>query len=452
MDISKIIYKEEDRYMLQFPFDSQKIELVKQINGALWSHTLKAWLIPATDEAILQFRNLFPSETLPEAGCIPLAETGLDENSSHVPGRISMEIRGRKILLKLPKNDDDLRFIHSIKFSKWNSQTLCWEIPDYYDNATLLKQHFSNRLADCRIKNIVPANQQHGKIARPSLPEYSAETEAQIANLRLWMAHKRYSASSISSYTEAVRIFMGFIFPVKASEMVADDMVRFVNEYIIENKLSYSYQNQVINAMKLFLKEIIHSRLDVAKFERPRREHKLPNVLSKEEVSAILKSAVNPKHNAMLSLIYACGLRRSELLNLVPADVDSKRNLLIIRQSKGKKDRIVPISEKIISLLRRYYAGYRPKKWLFEGQNAGEQYSEQSLQSVLKQSVSKAGIKKPVTLHWLRHSYATHLLEAGTDLRFIQELLGHQSSKTTEIYTHVSTKSLQNIKSPFDDL
>ena len=118
----------------------------------------------------------------------------------------------------------------------------------------------------------------------------------------------------------------------------------------------------------------------------------------------------------------------------------------------GKKDRIAPLSEKIIEMLREYYKLYKPQQWLFEGQNKNEQYSEKSLENVLKQSLAKTKITKPVSLHWLRHSYATHLLEAGTDLRYIQELLGHKSSKTTEIYTHVSTKNIQNIKSPFDDL
>jgi len=126
--------------------------------------------------------------------------------------------------------------------------------------------------------------------------------------------------------------------------------------------------------------------------------------------------------------------------------------ILLIKQAKGKKDRIVPISEKIIELLREYYKSYKPQTWLFEGQTKGKQYSEKSLENVLRQALQKANIKKPVSLHWLRHSYATHLLESGTDLRFIQELLGYNSSKTTEIYTHVSTKSLQKIKSPFDDL
>lgn len=175
-------------------------------------------------------------------------------------------------------------------------------------------------------------------------------------------------------------------------------------------------------------------------------------MLSKEEVKAILNAHKNIKHRMMLSLIYSCGLRRSELLNLKPNDIDSKRNLIMIKQSKGRKDRIVQLSEKILAMLRLYYQLERPKVWLFEGQQPGVQYSEKSLESVLKQALAKAKIKKPVSLHWLRHSYATHLLEAGTDLRFIQELLGHSSSKTTEIYTHVSTKSIQNIKSPFDDL
>lgn len=153
----------------------------------------------------------------------------------------------------------------------------------------------------------------------------------------------------------------------------------------------------------------------------------------------------------MLSLIYSCGLRRSELLALKLTDIDANRGILIIKQAKGKKDRIAPLSEKIVVALREYYKLFKPKEYLFEGQFGGK-YSEKSLESVLKQSLAKTHIKKRVSLHWLRHSYATHLLEAGTDLRYIQELLGHNSSKTTEIYTHVSTKNIQNIKSPFDDL
>ena len=185
---------------------------------------------------------------------------------------------------------------------------------------------------------------------------------------------------------------------------------------------------------------------------RPKQATVLPNVLSKEETKRLLLALRNVKHKTMLSLVYSCGLRRSELLNLKLPDIDSNRKLVIVRQAKGKKDRIVPLSDKILILLREYYVAYKPLQWLFEGQVKGERYDERSLANVLKQAVEKAEINKPVTLHWLRHSYATHLLESGTDLRYIQEILGHSRSRTTEIYTHVSNKSIQKIISPFDSL
>lgn len=193
-------------------------------------------------------------------------------------------------------------------------------------------------------------------------------------------------------------------------------------------------------------------KINIDQIHRPKREKTLPNVLSKEEVKQLLEAHSNLKHKTMLSLIYSCGLRCGELLALKPVHIDSKRNIVLLKNSKGKKDRIVPLSGKILEMLRDYYKLYKPTTYLFEGQTIGTPYDARSLQLVLKQALQKTGTTKPVTLHWLRHSYATHLLESGTDLRYIQELLGHNSSKTTEIYTHVSTKSIQQIKSPFDDL
>lgn len=282
--------------------------------------------------------------------------------------------------------------------------------------------------------------------------QLSPETESRIEEFSKWMNHKRYSQATIKTYIGTLKSFLLFTTEKPISEITNQDMVNYVNDVIIRNNLSFAYQNQTINAVKLFFREVMHAKIETTKIERPRREYKLPNVLSKAEVKAILDAPGNIKHEAMLSLIYACGLRRSELLNLKPADIDSKRHLLIIKNAKGRKDRLAPIPEKLIEKLRDYYKKFKPQTWLFEGQKKGEQYTATSLQQVLKDSTKKAGIKKPVTLHWLRHSYATHLLESGTDLRYIQELLGHKSSKTTEIYTHVTDKSLQKIKSPFDDL
>ena len=208
----------------------------------------------------------------------------------------------------------------------------------------------------------------------------------------------------------------------------------------------------MVNAIKLYFSTVQETKIEIEKIHRPKRSKVLPNVLSKQEVKLILEAHSNIKHRMMLSLIYSCGLRCGELLALQPHHIDSKRNVVLLKNAKGKKDRIVPLSPKILEMLREYYKLYKPKVYLFEGKTEGKPYDDRSLQQVLKQAIKKANITKPVTLHWLRHSYATHLLESGTDLRYIQELLGHNSSKTTEIYTHVCTKSIQQIKSPFDDL
>ena len=277
-------------------------------------------------------------------------------------------------------------------------------------------------------------------------------TQKHIITFKNYLNYRRYSQNTVKTYSDALEVFFRF-FNDKPPEIInIEDLIQFNTEYILKKKLSASYQNQVINAIKLFYRNRFNRTMEVDIIQRPRREKRLPNVLSKDEVKSILEAPNNLKHRAMLSLIYACGLRRSELLNLTLKDILSDRGLLFIRQSKGKKDRVVPISNKLIEMLRDYYKAFKPKIWLFEGHLSGEKYSERSIQLVLIQAVTKAKIEKPVTLHWLRHSYATHLLENGTDLRYIQELLGHSSSRTTEIYTHVSTRNLQQIRSPFDDL
>jgi integrase/recombinase XerD len=277
-------------------------------------------------------------------------------------------------------------------------------------------------------------------------------TQQHLIAFKNYMNYRRYSENTIKTYSDAIEVFFRFFQNKNLESLTIEDIIQFNNDYILRKNLSSSYQNQVINAVKLFYRNRFNKTMEVDFIQRPRREKRLPNVLSKEDVKSILEAPTNLKHRAMLSLIYACGLRRSELLNLTLTDILSKRNLLFIRQSKGKKDRVVPIGNKLIEMLRDYYKAFKPKTWLFEGQFPSTKYSEKSLENVLKQSLTKTKISKKVSLHWLRHSYATHLLENGTDLRYIQELLGHSSSRTTEIYTHVSTLNLQQIRSPFDDL
>lgn len=174
-------------------------------------------------------------------------------------------------------------------------------------------------------------------------------------------------------------------------------------------------------------------------------------MLNNEEITAILNATENLKHKAILMTIYSAGLRVSEPVNLKIKDIDSGRMQIKVTQAKGKKDRYTLLGNKTLEVLRKYVAEYKPKDWLFEGLN-GEEYSRRTITEILRKSVEKAGIKKHITVHTLRHSFATHLLETGTDLRYIQSLLGHANSKTTEIYTHITTKGFDQIKSPLDNL
>lgn len=235
------------------------------------------------------------------------------------------------------------------------------------------------------------------------------------------MRQRRYSENTIRSYRESLRVFIQFDPNRKLSEITLKDLEMFNQEYIIRKGYSASYQNQVINALKMYFRKFHSKNFDLTLIERPKEGFKLPTVLSSSEIESILQVTRNVKHKTMLMLIYSCGLRRSELLSMKIEHIESDRMLIRIKNSKGNKDRMVPLSQKMLNQLRIYYRMFKPKRYLFEGENGGE-YSSTSLQSILRQSISKTTIKKRVTLHTLRHSYATHMLEAGVNLRYIQEI------------------------------
>jgi integrase/recombinase XerD len=342
----------------------------------------------------------------------------------------------------------------SLKNSTWDSFEKAWVIDEATFPLENIFTHFKDKAEFIFQEKSLESVEYKKSLLRPihflePLDELKKEA---IQTFIRYLNSKRYSSNTIKVYSDSLSTFLRYFSMKDISDISNDDLIDFNNNYILMNNFSSSFQNQVVNAVKLYFSAIQHKKMDVELIHRPRREKVLPNVLSKEEIKAILNVHVNIKHKMMLSLIYSCGLRCGELLALRSVHIDSKRNIILLKSTKGKKDRIVPLSPLILKMLREYYKIYKPKTYLFEGQNISMPYDARSLQLILKQALEKTGIRKPVTLHWLRHSYATHLLESGTDLRYIQELLGHSSSKTTEIYTHVSTKSIQQIKSPFDDL
>ena len=273
----------------------------------------------------------------------------------------------------------------------------------------------------------------------------------QIDYFEALLKSRRYSNSTIKTYTEAIKVFLKYFEDRDPAEISNKDFILFNSNFILKNGYSASYQNQVINAIKLFYLKVENRALSIEDIERPKRYNPLPKVIPKEMVEKMLTSIPNFKHKTALTLIYACGLRRSELINLRLKDLDSKRRTVTIVNGKGQKDRVLPVSEKLMKMIIKYYKLYRPSNYLIEGQFKGNSYSETSLEKIFHKYLGKICKNHNFTLHCLRHSYATHLLEAGVSLRYIQELLGHKSSKTTEIYTHVSMTGLQNIKNPADD-
>jgi site-specific recombinase XerD len=281
--------------------------------------------------------------------------------------------------------------------------------------------------------------------------ELEPQTLQKLDQFRQWMTQKRYSENTINTYISQLITFFDYYKNKTPEDITKEDIEEFNYKYIIRKGYSKTYQNQTINAIKLYYLKMLDFKHEFETLERPRGSKSLPKVIPKEEVRRMLEQIANLKHKTALSLIYGLGLRRSELINLELKDLDSKRRTVTIRNSKGNKDRVLPLPESLFKLIRAHYKANKPKKWLIEGKNPGSQYSATSLQNIFKKYLAKVNKNATFTLHSLRHSYATHLLESGTDLRYIQELLGHKSARTTEIYTYVSIKSLKNIKNPLDD-
>jgi integrase/recombinase XerD len=264
---------------------------------------------------------------------------------------------------------------------------------------------------------------------------------------------QRYSPSSIKNYTSTLFQFLT-IASCQFTNVEEIDVVA-IEKYIFwkikKDNISASHQRIILTSISKFYELVFDKRINLKHIYPQRKEHKIPNYLTFAEIKKLIDVTSNLKHKSIIMLLYSGGLRLSEVINLKITDIDSNSMTITIRQAKGKKDRQVMLSEKFLLILRQYYLKYKPSYFLFEGQNS-LQYSGRSIQQIVKESAIKSEINKTVSPHILRHSFATHLLEAGTDIRYIQELLGHNHLKTTEIYTHIIDAAKNKIKSPLDRL
>lgn len=265
------------------------------------------------------------------------------------------------------------------------------------------------------------------------------------------MQLKGYSASAIRCYVTSIAQITAY-YQCPADRLTIPQIRDYIQKKMVEEKLSKSWMNCAISAVKLLFCEVLRRKWDRLDLPRVKRDKKLPVVFSQEEVQRIINAKTNLKHRAILTLIYSAGLRIGEACRLRAGDIDSERMQIRLRGCKGAKDRNTILSPLALELLRRYYRLYRPKEWLFEGRVPGYAISHSTVRNIFKQALSKSGVQKPASVHTLRHSFATHLLEQNVALPLIQQLLGHSSLKTTSGYLHVQQYSLDTLSSPLDRL
>ena len=352
----------------------------------------------------------------------------------------------RRIALRFAKDKKLMMAVKGLSGRKWSVSLNCWHIPWNQNLLVELLAKLGSKSQDNRLMKATMSKYPGGH----SLNEMQMlALKAYVEMLKL----KNYSENTIKNYSSWFCVFMRYFPDRKISTLAKNEILDFLVKYSKTQKWSSTIQNQLINAIKFFYEKLLNRPKELYVLPRAKKELKLPVVFSEGELKRLLLAPKNLKHKAMLCLAYATGLRVSEITNMRMKDIDADRMVITIRKGKGKKDRQVMLSEGLLSILRRYYfeEKNKPREWLFEGKG-NVQYSIRSVQEVMKAAKKKAGIVKEGSIHAIRHSFATHLLESGTDLITIKELLGHSSIRTTLTYTHVSRKHISKVQSPFDKL
>lgn len=341
--------------------------------------------------------------------------------------------------------------------ARWSATMNCWYIPkDKFDLGkffTAMRPVTWIDYSAVKNENVQQPKKNEEKKYSPAAMKklILPETREKIDDFKKWLEQRRYGENTVKTYTHQLEVFFGYYSGKNPENITMQDITVFNSEFILKNNLSATFQNQTISALKKFYTWNSNRKIEIESIERPRKSRPLPKVIPLEIVKEMLASISNPKHKLALSTIYGLGLRRSELLNLKLTAIDFHRKTVTVYNSKGKKDRVLPLPDRLEKMMADYISQKKPQTWLIESFLKGKPYSATSLQNIFEKYMNGVKENHNFTVHCLRHSIATHLLENGTDLRYIQELLGHKSSRTTEIYTHVSMKSLKNIKNPFND-
>ena len=333
---------------------------------------------------------------------------------------------GEVLHLKFEYNKDMIQRLKTVRGSQWNAEFKCWALPNTPQTLIQLFAVFPKEEMIIGPGVDLTGLEEQNQFIRPW-------TQSILTSMEEELILQGYSSRTVHAYLAHIKRFAQYA-KKDPSEIASQDVRGYLLYQLDKQKKSHAFVNQLVSSLKFLFVDVLHRHDIILSISRPKREQKLPDILSQQEVKKVLESVLNVKHQAILYLTYSGGLRVGEVVQLRPEDIDSSRMLIHVRQGKGRKDRYTVLSESALQVLRCYAKRYRVGKWLFPGEVQENHLTERSVQKIFEKARDAAGIKKEVSVHSLRHSFATHLLEAGTDLRYIQELLGHQQSKTTEIY------------------
>ncbi|GGK40362.1 MULTISPECIES: tyrosine-type recombinase/integrase [Flavobacteriaceae] len=351
------------------------------------------------------------------------------------------------ILLFFKYNNQLLSIIRTIGKFKWSKSRRCWHGKFNQENLKLVRNSFGN-LTTIKEDASLYSVPKYNIIRSPRI--LSNDNKKILEAFIKYLDGRMYGKSTVETYSVFIADFLDYIKDKPLNTLTNRDVELFVEDVFIPKKYSISTHRQFISALKLFKLFYPESKIEALNLIRPKKSKFLPIVLSQQELLEILRVTKNLKHRAILALIYSCGLRVGELINLELKHIDVHRLQVAIKNSKGRKDRYVNMAVSLTPLINNYIRTYNPVIYFAEGAPSNK-YTASSVRAFLRKSCKLAGITKTVTPHTLRHSYATHLLENGTDIRLIQTLLGHNKPETTMIYTHVSTRSLETISNPLDE-
>ncbi len=485
--ISPLFHRGGEFIKVELPNTNAAKNLIRSVTGRKWSQTHQCWYVPKTAAIYEELKEKFeiiigdnsslervPLVVKKEQTKVVSAPILSDTQPhfveiKHQNGAVQKRVTGDKIIL-LPEKET--RFKVFIPYDKkgwiaavkeipgraWNMEESYWSVPYVKMSFRLLKKNvgMQNLSIGFKINADIPEEikieAKTNKTAKITAYELlnTIQKDAIIA-LKEKLILERLSIKTIKAYSHHLVGLFLYYKDLKPEEISKKQFEQYVLHNIRFKKISESTQSQMINAVKAYWERVLKRGKEWIEIQHPKKPKKMPNVLSVEEVAALISAPKNLKHKLALILIYSAGLRKSELLNLKVKDINVSRRSIHVKGGKGKRDRYVLLAETAIPFLKEYKKQYRPVNWLFEGQYGG-QYSGTSLQNIFQNALQISQVNPYATIHTLRHSYATHCVENGHNLKSVQEALGHNSLKTTEVYLHISSKALAKLKSPLDNL